>query len=150
MPAVYDTEPIGSMIREPDAGSVGATCQHGRMTTPDIRLVTKTDVREVLERVRAAIHAGVPDGAEKVRYGMAAIMLGGRYAIHFAGWKHHVGLYPVPGFDGGLEAEVAPYRSKKDSVNFPYAKPVPYDLITRMAAEIVRRRAEATGEATGA
>ena len=108
------------------------------------------DVREVLERVRAAIHAGVPDGAEKVRYGMAAVMLGGRYAIHFAGWKHHVGLYPVPGFDGELEAEVAPYRSKKDSVNFPYAEPVPYDLITRMAAEIVRRRAASTGEATGA
>ena len=108
------------------------------------------DVREVLERVRAAIHAGVPDGAEKVRYGMAAVMLGGRYAIYFAGWKHHVGLYPVPGFDGELEAEVAPYRSKKDSVNFPYAKPVPYDLITRMAAEIVRRRAASTGEANGA
>ncbi|MDR6906035.1 uncharacterized protein YdhG (YjbR/CyaY superfamily) [Agromyces sp. 3263] len=98
------------------------------------------EVREVLERVRAAIHAGVPDGAEKVRYGMGAVMLGGRYAIHFAGWKHHVGLYPVPAFDGALEAEVAPYRSKKDTVNFPFAKPVPYQLITRMSQEIVRMR----------
>ena len=26
-----------------DAGSVGGTCQHGLMTTPDIRLVPKTD-----------------------------------------------------------------------------------------------------------
>ena len=75
------------------------------------------DVRDVLEHVRAAIHAGVPDGEEKVRYGMGAVMLGGRYAIHFAGWKHHVGLYPVPTFDDPLEQEVAPYRSKKDTVN---------------------------------
>jgi uncharacterized protein YdhG (YjbR/CyaY superfamily) len=102
------------------------------------------EVRDVLERVRGAIHAGVPAGEERVRYGMGAVMLGGRYAIHFAGWKHHVGLYPVPAFDGPLETEVAPYRSKKDTVNFRYADPVPYDLITRMSREIVRmRRADA-------
>jgi len=101
------------------------------------------ETRDVLEHVRAAIHAGVHGGEEKVRYGMGAVMLGGRYAIHFAGWKHHVGLYPVPTFDDPLEQEVAPYRSKKDTVNFPYAKPVPYDLITRMAEEIVRIRAAA-------
>jgi uncharacterized protein YdhG (YjbR/CyaY superfamily) len=71
---------------------------------------------------------------------MAAVMLGGRYAIHFAGWKGHVVLYPIPQFDGELEAEVAPHRSKKDTVNFSYAQPVPYDLVTRIAAEIVRRR----------
>jgi uncharacterized protein YdhG (YjbR/CyaY superfamily) len=105
------------------------------------------EVREVLEQVRAAIHAGVPGGEEKVRYGMGAVMLGGRYAIHFAGWKHHVGLYPVPAFDDSLEQEVAPYRSKKDTVNFPYAKPVPYELITRMAEEIVRIRGAAADEA---
>jgi uncharacterized protein YdhG (YjbR/CyaY superfamily) len=98
------------------------------------------DVQPVLQAVREAIHASVPDGEERIRYGIAAVMLGGRYAIHFAGWKHHVGLYPVPEFDGELEAEVAPYRAKKDSVNFPYARPVPYDLISRMSAEIVRRR----------
>jgi len=98
------------------------------------------DVQPVLQSVREAIHASVPDGEEKIRYGIAAVMLGGRYAIHFAGWKRHVGLYPVPEFVGELEAEVAPYRSKKDSVNFPYSRPVPYDLISRMSAEIVRRR----------
>ena len=98
------------------------------------------EVRTILQSVREAIHAGVPDGGEKIRYGIAAVMLGGRYAIHFAGWKRHVGLYPIPKFEGELETEVAPYRSKKDTVNFSYAEPVPYELITRMAAEIVRRR----------
>ena len=117
--------------------------------TVDEYLATFPDgVRDVLERVRAAIHAGVPDGEEKMRYGIAAVMLGGRYAIHFAGWKHHVGLYPVPRFDGPLEDEVAPFRAKTDSVNFPYASPVPYDLITRVSAGIVqqRREAEASGD----
>jgi len=101
-------------------------------------------VQPVLQAVREAIHASVPDGEERIRYGIAAVMLGGRYAIHFAGWKHHVGLYPVPEFDGKLEAEVAPYRAAKDSVNFPYSRPVPYELISRMSAEIVRRRRAAS------
>lgn len=99
-----------------------------------------SEVQPVLQAVREAIHASVPGGEEKIRYGIAAVMLGGRYAIHFAGWKHHVGLYPVPRFDGELEAEVAPYRAKTDSVNFPYSRPVPYDLISRIAAEISRQR----------
>jgi uncharacterized protein YdhG (YjbR/CyaY superfamily) len=104
------------------------------------------EVQPVLEAVREAIHASAPGAEEKIRYGIAAVMLGGRYAIHFAGWKHHVGLYPVPAFDGDLEAEVAPYRAKKDSVNFPYSRPVPYDLISRMSAEIVRRRGQASAD----
>jgi len=105
-----------------------------------------TDVQPVLQAVREAINASVPDGEERIRYGIAAVMLGGRYAIHFAGWKHHIGLYPVPEFEGELEAEVAPYRAKKDSVNFPYSRPVPYELISRMAAEIVRRRRAASDD----
>ena len=100
------------------------------------------DVQEILQHVRLAIHRGVPGADEKIRYGMAAVMLGGRYAIHFAGWKKHVGLYPVPRFEGPLEDAVAPYRTQKDSVAFPYATEVPYELIERVAAAIAAQRAD--------
>jgi uncharacterized protein YdhG (YjbR/CyaY superfamily) len=99
------------------------------------------EVREILTRVRAAIHAGVPNPEEKMRYGIAAVMLGGRYALHFAGWKKHVGLYPVPVAPEPLESEIAPYRTAKDSVRFFYAKPIPYELITRIAEFAAARRA---------
>jgi uncharacterized protein YdhG (YjbR/CyaY superfamily) len=36
------------------------------------------DQRVILQRVRAAIHRGVPGGDEKIRYGMPAVILGGR------------------------------------------------------------------------
>lgn len=100
------------------------------------------DVRAQLEAVRAAIHASVPGGEEKIRYGMPAVMLGGRYAVHFAGWKKHIGLYPIPALGGELEDEVAPLRSGKDTVNLPLAAPVDTDLVTRMVARIVELRAE--------
>ncbi|GGE94769.1 iron chaperone [Mycetocola zhadangensis] len=95
----------------------------------------------VLQDIREAIRRGVPGGEEKIRYGMPAVMLGGRYAIHFAGWKKHIGLYPVPRFDDALESEVALHRSEKDSVTFPWTDPVPIDLIERVAAAIARERA---------
>ena len=98
------------------------------------------DTRAILQLVRQSLHRAVPGADEKIRYAMPAIMLGTRYAIHFAAWKRHVGLYPVPRFDDELEAEIAPYRAAKDSVNFPYAKPVPYDLIERIATAIRSKR----------
>ncbi|WP_168915094.1 iron chaperone [Microcella flavibacter] len=93
------------------------------------------DVRAILTAVRRAIHAGVPDATEQIRYGMPAVMLGGRYALHFAGWKNHVSLYPVPRGDEEFEQLVGPYRSTKDSVTLLYSKPLPVELITRIAEE---------------
>ncbi|MGR2751899.1 iron chaperone [Agromyces arachidis] len=98
------------------------------------------DVAARLRRVRAAILAEVPDAEERMRYGIAAVMLGGRYALHFAGWKHHVGIYPVPALPEPLESEVAPHRSGKDSVTFRHADPLPDELVRRIAAATVAAR----------
>jgi uncharacterized protein YdhG (YjbR/CyaY superfamily) len=95
--------------------------------------------RQVLEQVAAALRRAVPGGEEKIRYGMPAIMFSGRYGIHFAGWKKHVGLYPVGELDPDLEAEVAPHRAKKDTVQLFYKDPVPYDLIERVARALAAR-----------
>lgn len=92
---------------------------------------------EIVDAVTAASGAA-PE--EKMRYGIAAVMLGGRYALHFAGWKKHVGLYPVPTLAEPLESEIAPYRAEKDSVVFPHLKDVPYELIGRVARAIADER----------
>lgn len=101
------------------------------------------DARAVVTGILAAIRAALPGAEERIRYGMPALMLGGPYAIHVAGWKRHAGLYPVPRLDEPLESEIAPYRAAKDSLHFRYAEPVPHELITRLAAELQRRRAAA-------
>ena len=102
------------------------------------------DVQLVVQRVRHSIRVALPEAEERVRYGMLAIMLNDRYALHFAGWKKHIGLYPVAVLSESLEAEIAPYRTNKDSVRFLYSRPIPYDLIERVAAELeqARRAAE--------
>jgi uncharacterized protein YdhG (YjbR/CyaY superfamily) len=94
-----------------------------------------------LIRVRELLHAAMPDSSEQIRYGMPAVMLRHRYGLHYAGWKKHIGLYPVPVFDEPLEAEVSPYRSGKDSVNLPHNRPLPEDVITRIGESILARSA---------
>ncbi|QCR20532.1 iron chaperone [Agrococcus sp. SGAir0287] len=114
------------------------------MSAADVDAYIATFPPEIAERltlVREALLRAVPDGEEVVRYDMAAVMLGGRYAIHYAGWRRHVGLYPVPTLDDDLEAEVAPLRSGKDSVQLMHAQELPVDLVERIARAIVARRA---------
>ena len=98
------------------------------------------EVAERLRRVRHEIVSAVADATgqapeEKMRYGIAAVMLGGRYALHFAGWKKHIGLYPVPALPDELERETAPHRAEKDSVVFPHARALPFDLVGRIARQ---------------
>jgi len=101
------------------------------------------ETRALLADVRAALLRAVPGGEEKIRYGMPSVLLGGRYAIHYAAWKKHLGIYPVSTAPEELERQIAPFRSGKDSVNFPYSAPVPIDLVERIAAFLVRHHAGA-------
>lgn len=105
----------------------------------------RAEQREILERVRRAIRSRVPDPVEKIRYGMPAIMIGGRYALHFAGWKKHVGLYPVPTLDPALERRLESLRSGKDSVTLPWDRPLDVGLIEDVTAAIVALRGGRAG-----
>ena len=99
------------------------------------------ETRIILESLREAIRSQVPGAEEKVRYDMPAVILGGRYAIHYAAWKKHAGIYPVAVAPEPLESEIAPFRSGRDSVNFRYTEPIPYELVSRIAAFLAQKHA---------
>ena len=93
------------------------------------------EVRRVLEEVRAAIHEAVPDGEDTITYNMPTVTIGGRKIVHYAGWKKHVSLYPTPAGDD-LASELAPYVSGQGTLKFPVDRPVPLDLIARVAQRL--------------
>ena len=98
------------------------------------------DVRPVMEGLRRSIHTVVPDVGETISYGMPTFTLDGLPLVHVAAWKKHVGLYPLPPMDDDLAREVAPYRGAKDAMQLKYAQPIPYELVERVVAAMVRRR----------
>ena len=97
-------------------------------------------VGEVLEDLRQTIRRAIPGRDESIRYNMPCIRLDGIYVVHFAAWKHHIGLYPVPNFHDSFEQEVASYRAAKDTVRLPYRAPMPDELIERLMLRLVATR----------
>ncbi|MFZ2173110.1 MAG: DUF1801 domain-containing protein [Rhodococcus sp. (in: high G+C Gram-positive bacteria)] len=98
------------------------------------------ETRPVLEELRQTVRRAAPEAIETISYGMPTLMLNGSYLVYFAGWKHHVSVYPVPAFDGSLETELAPYRAAKGTVRFPLGKPLPNDVVERLLTHLVARR----------
>ena len=100
------------------------------------------EVQERLEAVRATLHAAVPGMTEGIRYAIPYVAKDGLWLVHFAGWKHHIGMYPIPVMDGPMEDELAPLRSTKDTIKLMHKKPLPLDLVGRLMAVLADRRTE--------
>ncbi|WP_460628008.1 iron chaperone [Intrasporangium mesophilum] len=104
------------------------------------------ETRAQLAQVRTAIQETAPQAHEKISYGMATFTMDGRPLVYFAGWKNHIGLYPVPTGDPAFEAAIGPYRRAKDTVRFPTSRPVPLDLVAQITELCLRRHAERESE----
>jgi len=96
------------------------------------------EVRERLERVRSLIRQNAPDATETISYAIPTFDLNGQHLVHFAGFKKHIGFYPVPTAVEAFKSELAAYKQGKGSVQFPLDQPLPEDLIRRMVEFRVR------------
>ena len=90
------------------------------------------ETQEGLKELRALIRAAAPDATETISYAMPTFDLNGKHLVHFAGFAHHVGLYPMPSGIEAFKDELEPYKNAKGSVQFPLGKPMPWDLIRRI------------------
>lgn len=88
-------------------------------------------VRARLTEMRSIIRAAAPEAEETISYGMPTFKLNGNL-VHFAAHTSHVGFYPMPEGVDAFDAEAAPYRSGKGTLQFPIDKPLPESLITRI------------------
>jgi uncharacterized protein YdhG (YjbR/CyaY superfamily) len=91
------------------------------------------EVQSILERVRQVVREAAPEAQEVISYRMPALKQGG-VLVYFAAFKNHLGLYPPVTGDARLQKAIAPYAGDKGNLRFPFDKPIPYDLIARIAA----------------
>ncbi|HLW99152.1 MAG TPA: DUF1801 domain-containing protein [Candidatus Acidoferrales bacterium] len=88
-------------------------------------------VRQMLTKVRQTIKKAAPSAKERISYGMPAYNLDG-ILVWFAAHQSHIGFYPRKSAIIAFKKELAPYKQAKGSVQFPFDKPLPLSLITRM------------------
>ena len=90
------------------------------------------DIQKNLEQVRAAIKKAAPHAKETISYAMPTFTLDDHYLVYFAAFKNHIGFYPAPTGNEAFKNEFSSYKTGKGSVQFPFDKPMPLSLITKI------------------
>ena len=78
------------------------------------------------------IRKAAPDAEETISYQIPTFTLRGKYLVYFAAYKKHIGLYPAPTGIAEFEEELSVYGAGKGTLRFPFDKPIPFDLITKI------------------
>jgi uncharacterized protein YdhG (YjbR/CyaY superfamily) len=92
-------------------------------------------VRALMKTIRATIHKALPDGEERMSYGIAGYFREGAVA-YFAAFKNHIGFFP-PTDDPKLKKAAAKYAGARGNLKVPLSTLPPYELI----AKLVKARA---------
>jgi len=101
------------------------------------------ETREILNLVRKTMLSADPSIEEGISYAMPAFKYNGSFIVYFAGYKKHVGVYPVPNNEPEFEQDFAAYKtSGKGAIQFPLNKPMPLDLITRIVKYRIKKSLE--------
>ncbi len=87
--------------------------------------------QKYLKQMRAIVIKAAPNAEEKLSYQMPYYKYHGRL-VYFAAHTNHLGLYPMAAGIERFKKELADYTTGKGSVQFPFDKPLPVALITKI------------------
>jgi len=103
------------------------------------------EIQEILKTIRKVIKESAPEAEEKISYQMPAFALHG-ILVYFAAFKNHIGFYPTSSGITAFDQELSEYKGGKGSIQFPFGKPIPYELISKIVkfrvAENIKNAAE--------
>ena len=89
------------------------------------------EVQQRLQKMRVTVKKVAPQAKERISYGIPSFTLNGML-VWFAAFKNHIGFYPRTSAIAAFKKELSAYKGAKGSVQFPFDKPLPLPLISRM------------------
>src|SRR5688572_10710956 len=87
------------------------------------------DVQGVLRALRRTIREVAPDAEESISYHIPTYRIRQKPLVYFAGYQHHVSLYPFTEKSVAPIPHLTPYKSGRGTLKFPLDKPVPLALV---------------------
>ncbi len=99
------------------------------------------NTKGILKEVRKTIKQAAPQAEEMISYNMPAFKLFGGL-IWYAAWKEHISLYPRSSRMEAFIKELSEYEGSKGTIKFPIDKPIPFDLISKIAKFRVKENLE--------
>ena len=117
------------------------------MTIEDYISSFPAHIQVILQNVRQAIRKAAPEATETISYGMPTYDLDGKHLVFFAGWKHHVAVYPLPAGDDAFQQKIAPYKRVKSTIQLPIDRPIPYNLVSELVTFLKSEKPESDDSA---
>lgn len=93
------------------------------------------DLRPLLEQVRTQLSSCLPDADEVMKYDMPGFQVGGSIVAGYGAFSRQCGLYLSPGAITALADDIAAagLKATKSGVTFSVRRPIPDDLVRRLA-----------------
>lgn len=91
-----------------------------------------------LQGIRERFRVILPEATECINYGIPTLKYRKRNIIHYAGYPHHIGVYPGSQVIAELAAELTAFKCAKGTVQLPLTEPFAYDVAER----VLHRRLE--------
>lgn len=91
------------------------------------------EAQEKLRELRAILRETAPGAEEKIKWG-APVFEDGRILFAYKAFKSHLNFIPTGPSLEPFKEELKEFKTSKDSFQVPYNKPLPKDLIRRIAA----------------
>ncbi len=91
------------------------------------------EAQEKLREIRAVLKKVAPKATEKLKWG-SPVFEEGRILFSYSAHKTHLNFSPTGPAMEPFEAELVKFKTGKDTIQFPYDKPLPKGLIRKIAA----------------
>lgn len=90
-----------------------------------------------LRRLYALLKSVAPEAEEAIKWG-TPFFVEPRFLFAFSAHKAHLNFTPMPAGLEPFQKELKNHKTTKGSLQVPYSKPLPEDLIRRMAEHSLR------------
>jgi uncharacterized protein YdhG (YjbR/CyaY superfamily) len=105
----------------------------GKPTTIDEYIRSaKPEAQDKLVELRELLRKVAPNAKEAIKWG-SPVFEENRILFAFAAFKNHLGFMPTPKTLDHFREELKDYKTGMASIQFPYDKPLPKRLITKIA-----------------
>lgn len=102
-------------------------------TIDDYLAGASTRQRNVLEKLRRAIHAAAPGAEEYIGYGLAGFKFNERPLVYFGAWEKHCALYAAsPAIQKKFQKELKDFEQSKGTIKFTPERPLSVALVKKL------------------
>lgn len=91
------------------------------------------EAREKLQELRTILKNVAPDATEALKWG-SPVLEGKRILFAYTAYTSHMNFMPTGPALEPFREELKEYKTGKDTIQFPYNKPLPKELIQKIAA----------------